>query len=189
MTTPTPPMLHMIGNAHLDPVWLWRWQEGVAEAIGTCWAAIDRLEESAAFVFTKGEAQVYAWIEELDPALFERIRHFVAEGRWIVVNGWWIQPDCNIPSGESVIRQALYGKRWFRSRFGVEVDVGYNVDSFGHPGTFPMLLRHTGSSKYVFSRPAADEKTPPRRALHLGLPRWLRGHRLPHPGRLQHLEA
>jgi alpha-mannosidase len=151
-------MLHMIGNAHLDPVWLWRWQEGVAEAISTCWAAIDRLDESDTFLFTKGEAQVYAWIEELDPVLFERIRHYVAEGRWIVVNGWWIQPDCNIPSGESVIRQALYGKRWFRSRFGIEVDVGYNVDSFGHPGTFPMLLRHTGSSKYVFSRPAEDEK-------------------------------
>lgn len=150
-------MLHMIGNAHLDPVWLWRWQEGCAEALSTCWAAVDRLEESDDFIFTKGEAQIYLWIEQLDPALFDRIRHFVAEGRWIIVNGWWIQPDCNIPSGESVIRQALYGKRYFRSRFGIDVDVGYNVDSFGHAGTFPMLLRHTGASKYVFSRPAEDE--------------------------------
>ena len=155
---PAIPVLHMIGNAHLDPVWLWRWQEGCAEAISTCWAAIDRLEENDAFIFSKGEAQVYLWIEQLDPALFERIRHFVAEGRWVIVNGWWIQPDCNIPSGESVIRQALYGKRYFRSRFGVDVDVGYNVDSFGHAGTFPMLLRQTGSSKYVFSRPGEDEK-------------------------------
>lgn len=88
-------MLHMIGNAHLDPVWLWRWQEGCAEAIGTCWAAIDRLEQNPGFIFTRGEAQVYAWIEDLEPALFARIRHFIAEGRWIVVNGWWIQPDCN----------------------------------------------------------------------------------------------
>lgn len=158
---PNTPMLHMIGNAHLDPVWLWRWQEGVAEAISTCWAAIDRLEESDDFIFTKGEAQVYAWIEELDPALFEKIRHYIAAGRWVVINGWWIQPDCNVPSGESVIRQALYGKRYFRSRFGIDVDVGYNVDSFGHAGTFPMLLNHTGSTKYVFSRPAADEKTLP----------------------------
>lgn len=156
------PTLHMIGNAHIDPVWLWRWQEGVAEAIGTCWAAIDRLEESDAFVFTKGEAQVYAWIEDLDPSLFARIRHFVAEGRWVIVNGWWVQPDCNIPSGESVIRQALYGRRYFRSRFGVEVTVGYNVDSFGHAGTLPMLLRHTGFSRYVFSRPAEDEMHLPR---------------------------
>lgn len=150
-------MLHMIGNAHLDPVWLWRWQEGCAEAIGTCWAAIDRLEEGDGFVFTKGEAHIYAWIEEMDPDLFERIRTYIAEGRWVVVNGWWIQPDCNIPSGESVIRQALYGKRYFTDRFGIDVPTGYNVDSFGHPGTFPMLLRHTGSDSYTFMRPNASE--------------------------------
>ncbi len=154
-------MLHMIGNAHLDPVWLWRWQEGCAEAIGTCWAAIDRLQEEESFVFTRGEAQVYAWIEEFDPALFERIRHYVAEGRWVVVNGWWIQPDCNLPSGEAIIRQALYGKRYFADRFGIEVPVGFNVDSFGHAATLPMLLRHTGSDSYVFMRPGTHEMTLP----------------------------
>ena len=151
------PVLHMIGNAHLDPVWLWSWQEGCAEAIGTCWAAVDRLEEGDGFIFTKGEAHIYAWIEELDPDLFERIRTFVAQKRWVVVNGWWIQPDCNVPSGESVIRQALYGKRYFKDRFGIDVPTGYNVDSFGHPGTFPMLLRHTGSDSYTFMRPNAAE--------------------------------
>ena len=121
-------MLHMIGNAHLDPVWLWRWPEGCAEAIGTCWAAVDRLEETPGFVFTRGEAQVYAWIEEFAPDLFERIRGYIAEGRWIVVNGWWIQPDCNLPSGEAIVRQALYGKRYFADRFGIDVPVGYNVE-------------------------------------------------------------
>ncbi len=151
------PMLHMIGNAHLDPVWLWRWQEGCAEAIGTCWAAIDRLEEGDGFVFSKGEAHIYAWIEELDPDLFARISHYIAKRRWVVVNGWWIQPDCNIPSGESVIRQALYGKRYFKEKFGIDVPTGYNVDSFGHPGTFPMLLRHTGTTSYTFMRPNASE--------------------------------
>ncbi len=154
-------MLHMIGNAHLDPVWLWRWQEGCAEAIGTCWAAIDRLEEDESFVFTRGEAQVYAWIEAFDPALFERIRHYVATGRWVVVNGWWIQPDCNLPSGEAIIRQALYGKRYFAERFGIEVPIAYNVDSFGHAATWPMLLRHTGSDAYVFMRPGPHEMTLP----------------------------
>lgn len=150
-------MLHMIGNAHLDPVWLWRWPEGCAEAIGTCWAAVDRLEETPGFVFTRGEAQVYAWIEEFAPDLFERIRGYIAAGRWIVVNGWWIQPDCNLPSGEAIVRQALYGKRYFADRFGIDVPVGYNVDSFGHAATFPMLLRHTGSDSYVFMRPGPHE--------------------------------
>lgn len=151
------PLLHMIGNAHLDPVWLWRWQEGCAEAIGTCWAAVDRLREGQGFVFTKGEAHIYRWIEELEPALFAEIKHYVAEGRWIIVNGWWIQPDCNIPNGESVIRQALYGKGYFMEKFGVEPTTGYNVDSFGHPGTFPMLLRHTGFTSYTFMRPGPHE--------------------------------
>ena len=154
-------MLHMIGNAHLDPVWLWRWPEGCAEAIATCWSAVDRLDEHAGFVFTRGEAVIYRWIEELDPPLFARIRSLVAEGRWAIVNGWWLQPDCNLPGGEAVIRQALYGKRYFADRFGVEVTVGYNVDSFGHAATLPMLLRHTGSDSYVFMRPQAHEKALP----------------------------
>jgi alpha-mannosidase len=154
-------MLHMIGNAHIDPVWLWRWPEGCAEAIGTCWAAIDRLEEGDGFVFTRGEALIYTWIEELEPKLFDRIRHFIKLGRWVVANGWWIQPDCNVPAGESIIRQALYGKRYFADRFGVDVPVGYNVDSFGHAATFPMLLRHTGSTSYVFMRPGPHEMANP----------------------------
>ncbi|MCP8885139.1 hypothetical protein NIM87_16640 [Devosia sp. XJ19-1] len=157
MTEAQRPLLHMIGNAHLDPVWLWRWQEGCAEAIGTCWAAIDRLREGQGFVFTKGEAHIYRWIEELEPALFAEIRRYVDEGRWIIVNGWWIQPDCNVPNGESVIRQALYGKGYFMEKFGVEPTTGYNVDSFGHPGTFPMLLRHTGFTSYTFMRPGPHE--------------------------------
>ena len=150
-------MLHMVGNAHIDPVWLWRWVDGCAEAIATCWAAVDRLDEGGGFVFTRGEAQIYAWVEEFDPPLFARVKRYVAAGRWIVVNGWWIQPDCNIPSGEAQIRQALYGKRYFLSRFGVAPDVGYNVDLFGHAATFPMLLRHTGSNAYVFMRPGPHE--------------------------------
>jgi len=153
--------LHMIGNAHLDPVWLWRWPEGCAEAIGTCWAAVDLLTEHPGFVFTRGEAVVYRWIEELEPALFARVRRLVGEGRWVIVGGWWLQPDCNLPDGEAFIRQALYGKRYFRDRLGVDVTVGYNVDSFGHAGTLPMLLRHTGYDSYVFMRPMDKERTLP----------------------------
>ncbi len=161
MVPSTQQALHMVGNAHIDPVWQWRWTEGCAEAIGTCWAAIDRLEEDAGFIFTRGEAIVYRWIEEFEPRLFARIQHFVREGRWVIVNGWWLQPDCNLPIGEAFIRQGLYGKAYFREKFGVDVTVGYNVDSFGHAGTFPMLLRHLGFENYVFMRPAAHEKTLP----------------------------
>ena len=158
---PPAPLLYMIGNAHIDPVWLWRWPEGCAEAIGTCWAAVELLDEQPGLIFTRGEAAIYRWIEDYDPPLFARIREHVSAGRWTIVNGWWIQPDCNLPHGEALLRQALYGKRYFRERFGVDVTVGYNVDSFGHAGTLPMLLRHTGSRSYVFMRPQAHEKDLP----------------------------
>jgi alpha-mannosidase len=151
----------MIGNAHIDPVWLWRWPEGCAEAISTCWAAVELIDEQPTLIFTRGEAALYRWIEELDPALFARIRQLVQAGRWSIVNGWWLQPDCNLPDGESFIRQALYGKRFFRERFGVDVTVGYNVDSFGHAATLPMLLHHTGFAHYVFMRPMEHEHALP----------------------------
>src|SRR5207248_9938769 len=122
---------------------------GCAESIATCWSAAGRWTVHAASSSTRGAAATSRWTEEPAPPLFARIRGLVAEGRWAIVNGWWLQPDCNLPGGEAVIRQALYGKRYFADRFGVEVTVGYNVDSFGHAATLPMLLRHTGSDSYV----------------------------------------
>jgi alpha-mannosidase len=155
--------LHMIGNAHLDPVWLWRWPEGCAEAIATFWAAIDRLEESPEFVFTRGEAQLYDWVRRFEPALFERVKHFVQAGRWIAVGGWWVQPDCNLPNGESFLRQGLYGRAFFAKHLGVtDLPVGYNVDSFGHTASLPMLLRHSGFEHYVFMRPMPQALELPR---------------------------
>ena len=113
-------IVHMIGQAHLDPVWLWRWTEGRAEALATSQSAVDRLAEYPDFHFTRGEAQIYAWIEEENPALFTRIQTLIAEGRWHVVNGMVIQPDMNLPAGESFVRQVLLGKRYLRERLGVE---------------------------------------------------------------------
>lgn len=89
--------LYMIGNAHLDPVWLWQWQEGFQEAKATFRSALDRMKESEDFIFTSSSAAMYEWIENNEPAMFEEIRARVKEGRWNIVGGWWIQPDCNIP--------------------------------------------------------------------------------------------
>ena len=155
--------LHMIGNAHIDPVWLWRWQEGYHEALASFRSALDRLAEDPEFLFVSSSAQFYAWVEENNPAMFEEIRQRVREGRWEIVGGWWIQPDCNIPSGESFVRQALYGQRYFKSRFGVTARVGYNVDSFGHHGMLPQLLKKSGLDYYVFTRPNPQEMGMPSR--------------------------
>jgi alpha-mannosidase len=155
--------LHMIGNAHLDPVWLWQWPEGLQEAKATFRSALDRLDESADFVFTSSSAAIYKWVEENAPDLFAEIRERVAEGRWQIAGGWWIQPDCNLPGGESYVRQGLYGQRYFREKFGVTATVGYDVDSFGHHGMLPQIVAKMGMDSYVFMRPQEHEKELPGR--------------------------
>jgi alpha-mannosidase len=154
-------LLHMIGNAHIDPVWLWQWPEGYQEVRATFQSALDRMEEYPEFVFTSNSVMFFAWVEEHDPELFERIRERVADGRWQVVGGWWLEPDCNIPSGESFVRHALYGQRWLHDRFGITSTTGANFDSFGHNATIPQLLRKSGMDSYVFLRPGPHERPLP----------------------------
>lgn len=149
--------IHLIGNAHLDPIWLWRWQEGCGEVLQTFRSALDRLNEYSDFVFTCSSASYYKWVEEIDPDMFEEIRTRVKEGRWIPVNGWWVQPDCNIPSGESFARQALYSQLYYYEKFGRICNTGYNVDSFGHNGMIPQLVRQGGMKAYVMMRPGPHE--------------------------------
>ena len=153
--------LHMIGNAHIDPVWLWQWPEGYQEVRATFQSAIDRLEEYPDLVFTSDSIVFFQWVEETDPELFEQIRRRIAEGRWQVIGGWWLEPDCNIPAGEAYVRHALYGQRYLHDRFGITATTGANVDSFGHNATIPQLLRLSGMDSYVFLRPGPKEKELP----------------------------
>ena len=147
----------LIGNAHLDPIWLWRWQEGCAEVLQTFRSALDRLKEYNDFVFTCSSAAYYKWVEDIDPQMFEEIKMMVKKGRWVPVNGWWVQPDCNMPSGESYARQALYSQLYYYEKFGITCKTGYNVDSFGHNAMMPQLLQNGGMDFYVFQRPGMHE--------------------------------
>ncbi len=149
--------IKLIGNAHLDPIWLWRWQEGCGEVLQTFRSALDRLKEYNDFVFTCSSAAYYKWVEDIDPAMFEEIRAMVKKGRWVPVNGWWVQPDCNMPSGESYARQALYSQLYYYEKFGITCKTGYNVDSFGHNAMLPQLLQKGGMDFYVFQRPGMHE--------------------------------
>lgn len=149
--------LHMIGNAHIDPVWLWQWPEGYQEVRATFHSAIDRLNEYPNFVFTHTSVLFLQWVEESDPELFEQIRARIAEGRWQVVGGWWIEPDCNVPGGESFVRQGLYGQRYLKEKFGIVSTTGANLDSFGHNASLPQILRKSGMDSYVFMRPKPEE--------------------------------
>jgi alpha-mannosidase len=153
--------IHLIGNAHIDIFWLWRWEEGLQEIRATFASALDRIGENGEFIFTSACAYYYSLVEETDPLLFKRIHDAVKTGRWRITGGWWLQPDCNAPSGESNARQALYAQRYFREKFGVTADVGYNVDSFGHNGNLPQILKKSGLEGYVFMRPGDGEKSLP----------------------------
>ena len=149
--------IHMIGNAHLDPIWLWRWQEGCNEVLQTFRSAVDRLKEYKDLVFTCSSSSCYEWVEEIDPELFHEIKELVRKERWVIVNGWNVQPDCNIPSGESFARQSLYSQLYYYKKFGTICKTGYNVDSFGHNGNLPQLLNLGGMRTYVMMRPGPHE--------------------------------
>lgn len=151
-------LIHMIGNAHLDPVWLWRWQEGSAEAKATVRSALDRMNENEDFIFVCSSASVYEWIEEFAPEMFEEVKQRVKEGRFVIVGGWYVQPDCNLPSGEGFVRQSLYSQRYFMEKLGTTAKIGYNVDSFGHNGMLPQILKKSGMIGYIFERPEEKEK-------------------------------
>jgi len=145
--------LHLICNAHLDPVWLWEWEEGAAEAISTFRCAADLCEEFDGFIFNHNEVTLYRWVEEYEPVLFQRIQRLVADGKWHITGGWYLQPDCNMPSGESFARQILIGRRYFREKFGVEPSTAINFDPFGHNRGLVQILRKAGYDSYLFCRP------------------------------------
>lgn len=145
--------VHMIGNGHLDPVWMWTWPFGMDEAINTSRTMCTLLDEYPELVVTRGEAWVYEQLRRLTPDLFERIKAFVTAGRWSVVNGWWIQPDTDHPTAESFVKQGRIGKAWFAKHLGVDVRTGYQVDSFGQAAMIPAFLKAVGMPYYLFGRP------------------------------------
>jgi len=149
---------YLVGNAHLDPMWQWRWQEGSMEAKATLRSALDRMNEFPEFRFVCSSASVFQWVEEFAPEMLEEIRQRVEEKRFIIVGGWHVQPDCNQPSGEGFARQSLYAQRYFKETFGLTATAGYCVDSFGHCATLPMILRNAGMDTYIFMRPSPQEK-------------------------------
>jgi alpha-mannosidase len=153
--------VHLIGNAHIDPVWIWDWREGFGEVWSTFRSALERIAEHDDVVFTASSPAYLAWVESHDPAMFDQIRAAVAAGRWRLVGGMWVEPDCNIPSGESLARQLLLGQRYLHRVFGAPATVGYNVDSFGHAAGLPTLLAAAGLSAYVMMRPERHEKELP----------------------------
>jgi len=149
--------LEMIGNSHVDAVWLWPFAEADAVVHSTFRSALDRLREDPKLTMTTSSSQFYEWIEGSDPGMLDEIRQRVKQGRWDPVGGWWVEPDVNIPSGESLIRQGLYGQTTLQRLFGRMATTGYNPDSFGHTGSLPQILKLQRMNAYVFMRPNQTE--------------------------------
>lgn len=149
--------VHLICNAHLDPVWLWEWEEGAAVAVSTFRTAADLCEEFDGFVFNHNEAILYRWVEEYEPQLFRRIQELVRAGKWHIMGGWHLQPDCNMPSGESLVRQILLGRRYFHEKFGVRPTTAINFDPFGHSRGLVQVLARSGYDGYIVCRPGQSE--------------------------------
>src|SRR5215217_5966196 len=150
-------VLHIMGYSHIDAAWLWPWRDGSNLALTTFRSALDRMKETPDFRYTHSSSHHYAWVERADPKMFEEVKERVKEGRWEVVGGWPVEPDCNVPSAESFVRHSLYGKDYFRRTLGVDVNVGFNPDAFGHAAGLPGLLRRAGFKYYVFMRPQEHE--------------------------------
>lgn len=146
-------IIHLVCNAHLDPVWQWTWEDGLAEAVSTFRIAADFCEEHPDFVFNHNESLLYDWIMKYEPDLFARIQKLVKKKQWHIAGGAFLQPDVNTPHGETHIRQFLYGLNYFKTHFDQRPTTAYNFDPFGHPEGFPQILTGCGMDSYIFCRP------------------------------------
>lgn len=145
--------IYLLCNAHLDPVWMWQTGEGMAEAISTFRVAAGFCEEYDGFIFNHNESLLYEWVEEHEPELFERIKKLVKAGKWHIMGGWYIQPDCVMLSGEDFLRQIETGNKYFVEKFGVRTTTAVNVDPFGHTRGLVQILKKCGYDSYLFMRP------------------------------------
>jgi len=141
--------IHATGNSHIDMAWLWPWTETVGIVHDTFHTVLALMREYPEFTFTHGSAVTYEWMEEKYPKMFAEIKERVKEGRWEPMGGMWVEPDLNMPDGESIVRQLLVGKTYFRNKFAVDVRTGWNPDSFGYNAQLPQIYKKSGMDTFV----------------------------------------
>jgi alpha-mannosidase len=149
--------IHLTGNAHIDAAWLWPWTETVEVVRQTFGTALQLMDEYPKYTYTQSAAAYDEWMEQKYPSEFNEIRQRVNEKRWEMVGGMWIEPDLNMPDGESQVRQLLIGKRYFQSRFGVDVRIGWNPDSFGYNWQLPQIYKRAGVDYFVTQKMAWND--------------------------------
>jgi len=152
--------LHLIGNSHIDAAWLWPWSETVGDVIPNTWRTSLKLAAMfPGYVFAGSAAAYYDAMDQRYPPLADSLRAAVNAGQWAIVGGWWVEPDQNIPSGEDLARQGLYGQRYFQQRYGHRAKVGWTPDSFGYPWTLPQIYRLAGLDYFVTQKIRWNDST------------------------------
>ena len=141
--------LYFDANAHIDAAWLWRDLETVEVCRNTFNSVFNMMKARPDFTYTQSAAAYYDWMERYYPETFKNIQEAVKEGRWEITGGMWIEPDCNLPNGISWARHLLYAKRYFKQKFGVDVTIGWNPDSFGYNGNMPELYQDGGIDAFI----------------------------------------
>ena len=141
--------LYFDANAHIDAAWLWRYMETIEVCRNTFNSVFNMMTARPDFTYTQSAAAYYDWMERYYPETFKHIQEAVKEGRWEIVGGMWIEPDCNLPNGISWARQLLYAKRYFKEKFNVDVKIGWNPDSFGYNGNMPELYQDAGIDAFI----------------------------------------
>ena len=141
--------LAAIGHAHIDTAWLWPLAETYRKLVRTFASQTRYMDEYPEYRFACSQAQQYAWIKERDDDLWQRIRAKAAAGQFVPVGGSWVEPDCNLPSGESLLRQFTHGQRFFESELGVRCSEFWSPDAFGYCGQLPQLMRLSGLTRFL----------------------------------------
>ncbi|HMK22208.1 MAG TPA: hypothetical protein VK466_07715, partial [Terriglobales bacterium] len=149
--------VELTGNAHIDAAWLWPWTETVDVVRRTFGTALQLMYEYPQYTFTQSAAAYNQWMEEKYPSLHQQIVDRVKQGRWEIVGGMWVEPDLNMPDGESLVRQLLLGKRYFQQKFGVDVRIGWNPDSFGYTRQLPQIYKKSGIDYFVTQKMAWND--------------------------------
>ncbi len=141
--------LYFDSNAHIDAAWLWRDKETIEVCKNTFASVFNMMNQRPDFTYTQSAAAYYDWMERLYPDIFKKMQERVKDGRWEIVGGMWVEPDCNLPSGESWARHLLYSKRYFKQKFGVNVKIGWNPDSFGYNWNMPQFYTQAGIDAFI----------------------------------------
>lgn len=142
------PLVFGTGHCHIDTCWLWPWAE-TKRKIARSWSnQCDLLDRYPEYNFCASSAQQYKWLEKYYPYAFDRVKKYVKEGRFLPIGGSWVEHDTNLPSGESLVRQFLYGQRYFESRFGARCKTFWLPDTFGYCSQIPQLCRLAGMNRF-----------------------------------------